>query len=583
MFDDCKGDRFIELMAVFSTVVLRRVLSSRQEGKGSISRRIYTDPLAASVSQSSQASLKIAHRFALGKSLAQRKELRQRYNEFGKALDMKDKEVERRFEKIVATQEFLDQNIAPEATVARITKQFEDHWQADAGYIRAVTQGDTTTTTNDAFLDYPFHEIWSDVTCGTYAPDFSLSRSGILEDLENRIAVQATRLHEWKRYRSELQQKNRSPPKIDSPVRKPDILSPKDRATEKKLVFSPRKSPRKSVLPVRASLNSTPIKSSPSFMYRKDSPISVIDSPESPLNIPDNFMKRRKSHVQLVHGDTPESAHNDSGFSEISDHELTTRFDISVNQPEKAKMPTEDKRVASDTLSARRIDSEGFAIPQVRPLAIARPMRALSPDLDSPSKPAGVAGGSSTMTDEAHRANAILAATFNAASTPSKPPLTLEERTRQSLALTSPSLRLASHQPSTNRQNRSSLAQQAHPAGWDYPADSPPLPQLNLADRTRQSISIATLNKPKPQPRKSLISNRRDSRVFPVNQFETPGKGRRESGFDERAGYDSVFKSRPKVGMSPRGTPVEEVEGEDEQQADLGVVIESPLGRMGVV
>lgn len=69
--------------------------------------------------------------------------------------------------------------------------------------------------------------------------------------------------------------------------------------------------------------------------------------------------------------------------------------------------------------------------------------------------------------------------------------------------------------------------------------------------------------------------------MYPTNQFETPRKpdglggikefggdgGGREDMMNPGAGYDSVFRSRPKVGNSPRES--------------FGGGVESPLDRLG--
>ena len=577
MFDDCKGEKFIEMMTAFSIAVLQRVLSSLREGKASIARQICTQPTAVPISQPSHSVLLMAHRISLRNHLARRKTLRARYLDFGQALDMKDKEVEKRFASIVETQDYLDQNIAPEATVARITKQFEEHWHADPRFIQAVTRGDEVTA-HDAFLDRSFTKVWFEVTAGTHAPDFSSSCTGILDELENRVAVQATRLHEWKRYRSEMQQKHRSPPKIDSPIRNADAVSPKHRAADKDSVFSPRKSPRKSEGPVRPTPIATPIKSSPSFAYRKDSPSDALNSPSSPLHDRENFLKRRQSHVQPAPKDTPETDHNNSGFSEISDHDLTSRFDLNINQAPASSTNDARASLTHAQIGTHRLDAEGFAIPSTKPMTVASPASTRAFDYENIRNPPKV-------NDEAYHANAILAATFNTVPTPTKAPLTLEERTRQSLALASPSCRLATHPPKAKtKEARQSLGPQPEPSQPVAPTVAPspaPPPRLNLAERTRQSISAATINKPKAASRKSLAGNRRDSRVFPVNQFETPGRGRRISGFDESAGYDSVFKSRPRVVVSPQSTPVEEGEEDQPLVLDRGAGVRTPLEKWG--
>ncbi|ODH26064.1 hypothetical protein ACO22_04843 [Paracoccidioides brasiliensis] len=91
-----------------------------------------------------------------------------------------------------------------------------------------------------------------------------------------------------------------------------------------------------------------------------------------------------------------------------------------------------------------------------------------------------------------------------------------------------------------------------------------------LIERTRKSMTF--LPAPTARPRKSLshAAKPRKSQIFPVNQFETPRKDRtgsfqepdsgtsipKEELFSQEADYASVFKSRPRVAISPVNSPL---------------------------
>ena len=109
--------------------------------------------------------------------------------------------------------------------------------------------------------------------------------------------------------------------------------------------------------------------------------------------------------------------------------------------------------------------------------------------------------------------------------------------------------------------------------------------RASLLERTRQSISLA----PAQAPRSKKPSHTRSrSSIYPINQFETPKKGghRRSTlnGIGEEpiahrnatpiekllspdAEYDSVFKSRPKIAMSPVLSPCRDGEGLDSERS----------------
>lgn len=178
---------------------------------------------------------------------------------------------------------------------------------------------------------------------------------------------------------------------------------------------------------------------------------------------------------------------------------------------------------------------------------IRRPARLPSPEL------------SGTSSEDETAADQIIPSVVNATPSPVKgaPQLTLTERTRMSMAPTVP---MRPHE--------------------DDKVDSPislpePEPEIDsthlsrrmsLAERTRQSMAAMTTHTHKSRKSLDLRKQRRMSQ-FPVNQFETPGKPRStipdarpdatpvDKLFSEEADYDSVFKTRPKVALSPVWSP----------------------------
>ena len=247
MFDDCKGEKFLELLAAFSNLVLRKVVAEGEEGRGSIAQRLCSAEKISPNERKSYLPLAIAHRVALRGILKKKNELRARHQDFGRILDEKEKELDRRLEKVVETQAFLDKNIAAEAAVSRVTRQFSKHWQGDGQCIDVISQGEGSATT-DALLDGPFSEIWLEVNQDSFKGDASTHQYGLLEDLEKRVEIQNERVQRWKDFKSEMQKRAKPAP----PLKKADILSTNgktilsDLRKEEELVFSPRKSPCKS-------------------------------------------------------------------------------------------------------------------------------------------------------------------------------------------------------------------------------------------------------------------------------------------------------------------------------------------------
>ena len=534
MFDDCKGEKFLELLLAFSTLVVRKIVAHAKDGSDSIAGRLCLAEKIPREYQKSLIPLAIAHRAALKGILKRKGESRARYQELDHVLSVKEKELDRRFEKVVGTQTFLDQNIASEATVSRIAKQFDQHWQGDRRFIDVIAQGEESTMT-DACLDVPFStKVWPAVSGGTFVGDPTTSRHGLLEDLERRVVEQNERLQHWRDFKNKIQMKagNASPSKPGNMKPSPTKASRTYVSKEKDLVFSPRKSPRKSEYP-------------------------VVIAEESPPD--DQVAAFLKQYSGIQASQLGEVLDNDSsGFSEIASQDVATRLQA---HGKKVDLQSAEKPVARSPPRRGVFNSHEAMDP---------PSISWSPSEDVHEAPQG------SSDEEEDLAEKIISRTLNAAPTPMKAPLSLIERTRQSMALASPGAKLSSqsipHQPP-----------QIHP---DIPEHPPPDPHANLLERTRRSISLLP---PKHKAPRASMHNRRSSKIYPTNQFETPRKMGMvaeltppEELFSPGAGYDSVFKSRPKIAMSPTETPEPELVDETIESGDasLGGLEESPLARL---
>lgn len=570
MFDDCKGEKVQELLASFSTIVLRKILAAGDAGKASIAGRLAIANKVTVKEHESLLPLAIAHRASLTGLLRRKRELRARYQSFGCTLAAKGKELDQKFEGVVQTQAFLDENEIPDNTVSRLSMLFEKHWQGDPDLIAVVTQGEEYGL-RDSLLDRPFQAVWPEVADGNFNEEGDTSRQGLLQDLEKRVADQESRLNQWKDFKEAITRG--SMPKVApkaqdlSLTRSASNEQERQKRRERDLVFSPRKSPRKSDWELKKLIN-------------EDSPTPVMPKMPNSIIPPPTFASKRLSvapkagvQKQSPEGpwrDSPDrvslsepscNGSHDSSFSEVSGVQLHEIASPHRNTDIGAKSTG---WVGADDLAGYERDDSPSTPPNGPAIASAgNVISSISNDGNSKTR---------ILVDEDDvLAEQIISMTLNAAPTPAKPKLSLAERTRQSIAFASPS------------------KFQGLEAGGSSPLHAPTattaeqMPQIDnsartkttttLLERTRQSISLLPSN-PNPNPkhhtRKSSSTHvrRTSQKIYPTNPFETPrkqmkmGKGLTppEELFTPGAGYESVFKSRPKVAVSPVGTP--EPEGE---------------------
>ena len=644
-FDDCKGERIQELLVSFSTLVLRKVLAAGNDGRLSIAARLATAKSVTAKEQQSFLPLAVAHRASLTAVLRKKNELRERYKKFGVTLNAKEQELDRRFEAVISTQDFLDKNAIPDHTVARVSNLFEKNWQGDRKPVEVIMQGEEQGTT-DALLDRPFSETWQRIHSGTFDGATGTSWQGLLQDLEERVANQEARLANWRNFKEAMQRnKNATATANDTTsiitrTRKDDLKIPKqkgfvgsprkspvnsdwkarqgtnvtspthpkplrkestqDELTERDMVFSPRKSPRKSMWPVENFQGET----TPTHSQNQE--IEGVATRDG------NFDSIAVGPVQgqlfdAHEGDKAESSSRDSGvdddmdesaFSEISDGQISSRRPqnqtLRTNESNPTQISYQDEGPSSpgneqrETKKLETQSAETLSPPDQSHMHLIKNSNSISSDDDDdswiPSVPVQDNQENDTDAQSANEedklAEQIISMTINAALTPAKPKGSLMERTRQSMAFASPIAPqnlLPEGRPSPTPFPPIALSQRPPPTS------NPNGPQT-LLERTRQSISLIPSSKPKGS-RKSTL-DRRSSKTYPTNQFETPKKhlGRvaertpPEELFGAGAGYDSVFKSRPKIALSPIPSPsVDEGSETDGAEGEGG---ESPLARM---
>ncbi len=610
MFDDCKGEKFQELLAAFSTIVLRKVLAEGDGGKASIAGRLAAAKRITKTEHESLLPLAIAHRSSLTALLNRKRELSARYKTFGNILSSKDKELDQKFECIVKTQGLLDESLIPDHTVSRVSKFFEEHWQGDAGLLDVIAQGEEQRS-KDALLDEPFREIWSEVSIRAFDGFTGLNSHGLLEDLEKRVASQEARLKQWREFKevmkkdikptigSEVQSPTsikfkgvnpvlhrqrdlmfsprKSPRKNNREIEKeeesPSVMLRKshqaDLHKERDYVFSPRKSPRKSDWEVKGAEKQMSL-SSPSSIYVKNNEATPIPNANM-MKYPKNsdasnaaHEGQRMSHSSDSHLESSRDESDNSGFSEISGGHL--------HYGEKSVDIARVKDLSNYTQNGEM----GHEYNQ------RDPSESHDRKLHQDDRLCSMQNGGNINDDEL-LAEQVISMTLNAAPTPAKPFLSLMQRTRQSImASSSPGglQRLTTNDHDSQSPLLTAIADEQKPSSTRLNGPT------TLLERTRQSISLVP-SRPSG-PRKSM-HERRTSKVYPTNQFETPRKEMPmieeftppEELFSPGAGYDSVFKSRPRVGFSPIASPVpDESRGESvDEEMNGNRWVESPSAR----
>ncbi|KAF4291382.1 hypothetical protein KXX16_001459 [Aspergillus fumigatus] len=431
MLDDCKGEKVDELLAVFSTAVLRKVLASSMDGLPNPAVRLSMAKGVTPDEYQLMLPLILAHRVSLATMDGRRSRIMDVHKKFSQLLDSKKAQLDGRSKEGPPA---LSKDVANLDALAR---ELKENWMGSEEWADTLLQGGARSS-SDAFLELPFGAAWSKAN-ETTVEDLTVSTTpDLLVDLESRIARQRNRLQKWREVAHSMREKDGA-----------------------------------------------------------GGQMSENTADKAPLA--------------------------------FKDHQTLTVASISkaVRQPLSRAAPRQDDQALLQSMNEAlsRIDgkprSSGRTAPPLRVPAM-EPTTTIPSDAES-AKPS--------------------------ISQYSRPSYCKELNENEAV-------------PSPNNQSAgtSSPAVQITPDPDSEPKLDPRLNTFTLVERTRKSMSLLPppSSRPPQQPRRS-----RKSRVsLPVNQFETPEKlpqtrasTPRDELFEEEADYNSVFKSRPRVALSPIASP----------------------------
>ncbi|KAJ4989955.1 hypothetical protein SVAN01_04602 [Stagonosporopsis vannaccii] len=207
MLDECKGDKFYEVIALFSTAVLKKVLASRggNDTNTAVARKLATAAMLSSDEQRSLLPLAIAHKAALVNVLRRKQETRRRLTEFEATLDSKAIDINKRIRKCMDTPR-AKRPAVPQREADAFKRQLADNWIGNQKWLGVMLHGEQAQA-GDAFLNTHFEKVWHMVERGRKLED-AAPEAGLLEDLQSRVQEQQTRLQKWKVFHQELRRGN---------------------------------------------------------------------------------------------------------------------------------------------------------------------------------------------------------------------------------------------------------------------------------------------------------------------------------------------------------------------------------------
>lgn len=492
MLDECKGDKFEELLAIFSLMVLKKVLAKSNNQHNT-----------SSVKSNNLVPLILSHRKVIQRDLEKRKELDLRTRQQQRNIDASIKALT---EEAIAWKNRKAPAIPKNAdTLKRLVRE---NWIGDSDWVETILYGAPPTPV--LTHDEP-HQDEED--------DASLP----LTDLDSRVRAHNARLGRWQDYLNTLRQ-NRSIQPAPTQSKAGQSTSSTRFERHQDITLNADSS--------KASLPDIELKSS--YIALLETLDKNMSKPVQPLPVPDSRVQARPKI---------------STFASRSFNRSTpTSIRLTDDPP---------ARKTSDASSQDTMVGEPTTGDRARPTGAAR----WQPD-----------GDQSTL-----QTSNTLAASVGASITSSHldDQLSLAERTRKSLAqFETPRAKL--------HRSKTSISPSRDEPG---PAIATRISntqsdRTSLAERTRQSMSLlanalddhyqprnnAKPNRPRHTKSKSMYLSSTKPRLERAWSEESLASAAKDDAFDVEADYESVFKSRPRLAMSPNLSPSR---SNDQLDADL--------------
>ncbi|KAM3507519.1 hypothetical protein MY10362_001722 [Beauveria mimosiformis] len=202
MLDDCKGERLEEVLAAFSSAVLRSTLAGQSRAR----------PLAVEVALEDRGyqgdghllrPLIIAHRASLKRSLEKRRQAAAKFSDFGDLLAMKERGIARRSEVLRAKQANESDARISEDVCQRLRQTVRNNWSGNEAWMETLLAGDAAGKESKGLLGTPYDRVWRRVQQGRLA-ELEDEGRGLLQQLDNRVEAQKQRLARWDELRRDM-------------------------------------------------------------------------------------------------------------------------------------------------------------------------------------------------------------------------------------------------------------------------------------------------------------------------------------------------------------------------------------------
>jgi hypothetical protein len=582
MLDECKGEKFEEVISAFAMAVLRRTARAKNDARLELA---FSDHLSGQ-QQAQLLPLIIALRSSLQQQLSQRHKFQGQAEVYAGLLAQHQASIKNR-RALLSRLPMLEDRLK-----ATGPEDIADSWVGDGRWAEILVSGPTRS--EDRFLKAPFEEGWEAVLDGK---NINMGhQTDLLEDLNAKIAKQEIRLRKWKTFAASLQNRQAQTAKA------PRVPTSSEEYSSALLHFDKHQSLQLCSKPIQARSEEQPVPTAPiheTLLASMEAELASLDRRN--LAKPSTFRGRqgnkRRTFIENEEttGERPEDLHGLPGRA-FKPSPLQPTFVPPSPSGEELSVP--EKGLYKEK-SASHGEPISIISPEVErePLGFSMLMNLPAPE-DSWEKVEDVQSHDAHVPAHSAAHPTMLGREQSSVTDVIAPEaLSLQKKQNKHRTLPSSSGLLVTPDTSTlfaaahdnhKEEGKTELfasgsrgiraKQELKSTIIDQPSPRTMAPPPTLLERTRQSMSLLPNSVARAGRRSSekRASSKQTQlfQAFPVNQFETPRKVRasetspletnvplsgsstpRDELFSDAAAYDSVFKSRPRIALSPALSP----------------------------
>ncbi|KAF4468940.1 hypothetical protein FALBO_4157 [Fusarium albosuccineum] len=210
MLDECRGDRLEEVLAAFSSAVLKHVIAEELSTGGEHAARalgLALEDRGYKSDNTDLATMVLAHKVSITRILKSKGATNSRFRDFSQLLAAKETDIAKRSEALQALEK-EGKTISDDARL-EMWRTIRNNWSGNERWMETLLYGDTASK-KDGLLGMPFDRVWRRVQQGRLG-ELEEHGSGLLEQLDGRVQVQKDRLQKWEKFRRQLSEHQPKP------------------------------------------------------------------------------------------------------------------------------------------------------------------------------------------------------------------------------------------------------------------------------------------------------------------------------------------------------------------------------------